>query len=219
MDANGCIANSGVVISEPLTNIQFSYTAIDASCFGAADGSITVTPYDGVQPHLVIFGDTSINLFNNNLNSYTINDLKNGTFPVQVEDGNGCRFLDSVIVNQPDSLMVPAIVSDVLCFGNSDGEIDVTISGGTTPYTYAWQEFDSGVTYTGASVSNVPAGDYLITVTDAGSPSCIASSYVEVDGPDSIYVDGFVSDVWCANEAKRRWDFGRISVQILGASA
>jgi gliding motility-associated-like protein len=190
IDANGCIANSGVVINEPATNIQFSATSINASCFGAGDGSITVTPYDGVQPYLVIFGDTAVNLFNNNLNSYTISDLPDGTYPVQVEDGNGCRFQDSVTVSQPDSLMVPGIVSDVLCFGNSDGEIDVTISGGTTPYTTIWSNATTNEDLTG-----VPAGWYSINVIDF--VGCTVQGTWEITEPDAISITSQVADPSC----------------------
>jgi len=190
MDANGCIANSGIVINEPATNIQFSATSINASCFGAGDGSITVTPYDGVQPYYVIFGDTSINLFNNNLNSYTITGLADGTYPVQVEDGNGCRFLDSVTVSQPDSLMAPGVVSDVLCFGNSDGEIDVTISGGTAPYTTIWSNATTNEDLTG-----VPAGWYSIYVIDFAG--CKVEGSWEIVEPDPISITSQISDPSC----------------------
>lgn len=190
IDANGCVANSGTVINEPLTNITFSATSIDASCFGSNDGTITVTPMDGVMPYTVIFGDTSINLFNNNLNSYTIENLHQGNYPVQVEDGNGCRYLDSIYVDQPDSLVVIGTPIDATCFGFADGAIGTIIQGGTTPYTTIWSNATVNQNLVG-----VTAGWYTINVIDFNG--CTALSSWQVEQPDEILISPTITDPSC----------------------
>ena len=190
IDNNGCIANSGTVITEPLTNITFSATSIDASCYGSNDGTITVTPMDGVMPYYVIFGDTSINLFNNNLNSYTIEDLHQGLYPVQVEDGNGCRYIDSIFVDQPDTLTVEGSPIDALCFGSSDGAISTIIQGGTTPYTTIWSNATVNQQLVG-----VQAGWYTINIIDFHG--CNIQGTWRVDQPDEILISPSISDPTC----------------------
>ena len=190
IDANGCIANSGTVINEPLTNVTFSFTSLDASCHGAGDGSITVTPMAGTSPYTVIFGDTAVNLFTNNLNSYTIENLGIGTYPVQVEDGNGCRFLDSVSVSEPDTLTVIGEIYDALCYESSDGAINIDVNGGTTPYTTIW----SNAT-TNEDLVGVPAGWYTVNIIDFNG--CSVQNSWEVMQPDDIDITSTITEPTC----------------------
>lgn len=206
MDANGCIANSGTVINEPATYINFSYTVNDASCFGLDDGEITITPYDGTAPYIVIFGDTAVNLFNNNLNSYTKGGLVNGTYPVEVEDGNGCRFLDSVTVSEPDSLRLTTEIYDALCFGSSDGAINLTINGGTTPYTTIW----SNAT-TNEDLVGVPAGWYSVNVIDFNN--CSVQGTWLIGEPEDISIESQITEPTCRDN-----EDGSITIYVQGGT-
>ena len=55
-------------------------------------------------------------------------------------DANGCeKTSDAITLTQPNNpLAISESVSNVLCFGQSNGEIDITVTGGTANYTYAW---------------------------------------------------------------------------------
>lgn len=206
MDANGCIANSGTVVNEPATYIDFSYTVADASCFGLDDGEITITPFDGTAPYIVIFGDTAVNLFNNNLNSYTKGGLVEGTYPVEVEDGNGCRFLDSVTVSQPDTLRLSAEIYDALCYGSSDGAVNLTIDGGTTPYTTIW----SNAT-TNEDLVGVPAGWYSVNVIDFNN--CSVQGTWLIGEPEDIAISSEITDPTCRDNQD-----GSISIFVDGGT-
>jgi hypothetical protein len=63
--------------------------------------------------------------------------------------------------------------------GNSDGSITANPTGGTSPYTYSWSTGG-----TNASVSNLPAGTYTVTITD--QTGCIKIASVTLSGPNSI---------------------------------
>ena len=65
---------------------------------------------------------------------------------------------------------------DISCHGASDGSIDVTVSGGTPPYSYLWNTGDST-----SSLSNLAAGTYQVTVTDASG--CVADNQVVITEP------------------------------------
>ncbi|NCV57097.1 MAG: hypothetical protein EBW54_13080, partial [Betaproteobacteria bacterium] len=62
-----------------------------------------------------------------------------GSYNVVVTDANGCTATTSVTISQPQgALALSTTKIDVLCFGNSTGSINLTVTGGTPVYTYAW---------------------------------------------------------------------------------
>ena len=70
----------------------------------------------------------------------TLYNLSAGTYVSYILDANSCLVVDSIDVfdDVPTPLQLTYSVTDVLCTGNSTGSIDITVSGGVTPYTYLW---------------------------------------------------------------------------------
>ena len=97
----------------------------------------------------------------------TISQLCSGAYVATVTDANGCTFVtDSIRVGRIDETL--DAVTEVSCDGGTDGAIDVTISGGAEPYTFAWTEAGSTETIaTTEDLSGVSNGDYTLTITDA----------------------------------------------------
>lgn len=71
-------------------------------------------------------------------------------------------------------LATSTTLANNICNGGSTGTIDLTVTGGTTPYTYLWSN-----TETSAILENLVAGDYSVTVTDANG--CAYSSNITID--------------------------------------
>ena len=73
-------------------------------------------------------------------------DLPAGTYGVTVTDGNGCTaVLDGMTVDEPLELTVDLVsITDVLCNGDANGRVSVTVGGGTLPYSYVWSGAASG---------------------------------------------------------------------------
>jgi hypothetical protein len=108
-------------------------------------------------------------------------NLVQGRYIVTVTDGNGCK--DSVgvtLIDQTLPITIAVSKTSVSCFGGSDGSISLTVSGGTSPYTYAWSA-NAGSATTDA-VSGLSAGTYTVTVTESGN-SCTAVSTVTIGQP------------------------------------
>lgn len=164
---NGCTttAIADVVQYDPVTAALVSQ--LDATCFGAADGAISTTALggDGLLAYL----------WNNDATTQNLEDIPAGTYSLTVTDGENCTAELVVTVGQPAELLANATSTAVSTVGASDGTASADPQGGTMPYAYHWS--NDAVT---ATITDLPAGFYSVTVTDANG--CSAVQTVEVFG-------------------------------------
>ena len=125
-----------------------------ASC-GANDGAATVSTTGGT-------GTINFNWANGN-STPTISNVAAGQYSLTLSDVNGCPLTFNVVVPSQSNLTVSAVTQDVTCGGQSTGSITLTASQGVTPYVYSWAN-NLG---SSATLSNIPAGTYQVTVSDA----------------------------------------------------
>lgn len=162
-DANNCPAELSVTIAEPLP-LAANASATPESNAGANDGTATALPTGGAGTYSY--------LWSNNSTTQTITGLAPGTYTVTVTDVNGCTNAQTVVVNAFNCALGPqANITQPACFGQSNGAITVTLAGGTAPFTYAWSNGAST-----ATVSNLAAGTYQVTITDANDCQAIESA-------------------------------------------
>jgi hypothetical protein len=125
-----------------------------ASC-GANDGAATVSTTGGT-------GTINFNWANGN-STPTISNVAAGQYSLTLSDVNGCPLTFNVVVPSQSNLTVSAVTQDVTCGGQSTGSIALTASQGVTPYVYSWANNLGSA----ATLSNIPAGTYQVTVSDA----------------------------------------------------
>ncbi|MCF8409472.1 MAG: SprB repeat-containing protein, partial [Crocinitomicaceae bacterium] len=167
-DANGCIKTSSVTLTQP-TVLTSSHTQVNVSCFGGSDGSINLSNGGGTPGYTYSWSNGAM--------TQDISGLSSATYSVIIADLNGCTKSHSVSITQPAApLSLTQTRVNVKCFGNSTGSIDLTVAGGTSPYTYSWS---SGQTT--QDISNLVAGNYTVIVTD--SKGCTATLTVSVSQP------------------------------------
>jgi len=106
---------------------------------------------------------------------------------------------------QPCSLILNTEIQDVSCYGNNNANINVSVSGGTSPYSYLW---NTGATTT--NLNNLIAGIYIVTVAD--DSGCSAFQSVVVDEPDTMI--GFINSTDASCETKD----GTASVSVTGGN-
>ncbi|MEO1438743.1 MAG: SprB repeat-containing protein, partial [Bacteroidota bacterium] len=129
-DNNGCTIERSASITEP-TELIAAATGEILLCFGDSDGNIDLTVSGGSQPYTYIWDN----------GAGTDEDpvgLTAGDYAVTVTDNNGCTIERSASITEPAELVATATGEALLCFGDNDGDIDLTVSGGSQPYTYAW---------------------------------------------------------------------------------
>lgn len=166
-DSRGCVTVASIIITEPSAPLSASTLDTDVSCFGGSDGSSVATASGGTSPYNFIWSPGSVS--GSNLNSVIA-----GTYTLYVTDANGCFFTTTATINQPPQIIVTTSVINSNC-GQADGSTSAVVSGGTSPYNYLWNP--SGATT--ASITNVVAGFYQVTVTDA--QGCQETSYANLD--------------------------------------
>ena len=107
---------------------------------------------------------------------YTTQDLSGlsaGTYNVTVTDANGCVTTNSFTLTEPNLLACTVVGVDGSISGVPTGSIDLSVSGGILPYTYAWT--GPGGPYTTQDLSGLSAGTYNVTVTDANGSISICT--------------------------------------------
>jgi predicted RNase H-like HicB family nuclease len=203
-DANGCTANAQVTITQPAAALASSVSSSQqVSCFGGNNGTVSLSVNGGTAPY-------SYN-WSNGAATQNINGLSAGTYTVTVTDVNGCTATQSRVITQPvAALSTTANVSqNVSCFGGNNGSVNLSVSGGTTPYTYVWSNGTST-----EDLTDLSAGTYTVTVTDVNG--CIANRTITVTQPSAAIqaAAGVLQSVSCNNG-----NDGQISLGISGGTS
>lgn len=158
LDGDGCTSVVPVTVTGP-TQLTASSVGSDISCNGQTDGQITVTVNGGTPNYTcTVGGNTSSN--------GTFTGLSANTYTVTVADNNGCTVsTSSVTISEPSVLSSSAGTISPELAGN-DGSVNLTVNGGTMPYSYAWTG-PNGYTSNVQDPANMAGGTYSVTVTDA----------------------------------------------------
>ncbi|WP_035646167.1 T9SS type A sorting domain-containing protein [Flavobacterium sp. ASV13] len=206
-DAAGCTTVSSITILQP-ARLSASISVVNPSSLNYSDGRIAVNASGGVQPYtyslrksngIVLVPSQTANIFAN---------LASGSYVVEVRDALGCTFLQQGIsIISPPALVATAIVNPLTC--NTNGVITVTATGGTSPYSYS---FNNGTTYMASNVfTTAIPGSYNIIVRDAQNN--ITSLFATIDPITPVQLIATItSPVTCSQN-------GTITANASGGSA
>ncbi len=178
-DANGCLYNASVTITDNPGPTAIATTIVDASC-GSANGSVTITGVTGgTAGYTYDFNGMGFS----GTTSYT--GLVAGSYSIIVKDVNGCTFMTSVsVIDAPGATAIASTVVDASC-GTPNGSVTLgAVTGGTPAYTYDFNGlgYSSTTTYSGLT-----AGSYVLNVKDANG--CIYTTVISISnlgGPTAI---------------------------------
>ncbi|PXX28214.1 T9SS type B sorting domain-containing protein [Arenibacter sp. ARW7G5Y1] len=198
-DANGCVTTLPAIVFNPLdkpTDIDFAVSSIDCAT-GTASVSLAVTGGTAISTYEII-APTSVN----NGGSNTFTGLGLGSYTFRVTDSAGCSFTESFAITDISSIGVTSqLLTNVTCFGDSDGAGRFIVDGFSGTYAY---QIDADPVVTGqtsniVSVSGLSAGSYTITVTDEDT-NCVDTATLTISEPSSsLTIAPIWTDMSCQN--------------------
>ena len=173
-DAEFCEIIRDFTIEEP-TPLDLFLIGNNLTSADSDDGSIISIPAGGVPPYSI--------LWSNGLTNFTLENLPAGVYEVTLTDSNGCQITDEILINTPyegcENFTSDITLVNNSCFGMSNGFAAANPQGGVAPYSYIWSTGE-----TSTSISNLPSGNYKVTISDA--LDCSIERAFNINSPDPL---------------------------------
>ncbi|MDB5234507.1 MAG: hypothetical protein JWR44_1500 [Hymenobacter sp.] len=182
-DARGCTASCSATVGQGL-QVRPTATPTAAACCNGTSGSVALTVTGGTAPYTY--------LWSNGMTTQNLSNVAAGTYSVTVTDSRGCTGTASATVTQPAQLRGIATATGASCCNATSGSVDLTITGGTAPFTYHWSNGR-----TTQDLSGVGAGTYSVTITDARG--CTTTASATVTQPTQLRASATATQATCTS--------------------
>ena len=203
VDANLCVFDTIITLAEPDTLVLTLVNTEDLLCNGDNSGEIAVVGTGGVL-------DYEYNVDGGTYGSDSLfTGLSAGMHIVGVLDANGCTDTLHVTLTEPGILQLSLVTAnDAVCFGESNGSIEVAAASGTAPYQFSID----GVNFQGSALfEGLAAGTYTVTVMDANG--CLDELTETIFEPSLVTIETSSVPVACFGDAS-----GEITVTADGGT-
>jgi hypothetical protein len=195
-DPNGCSDQKPATVSNSPNNLSFLVFTTNGLCGNL--GSMTLSISGGTAPYSISWSGPSSGSAQSGSGSFQIQLLPSGNYTVVVTDPNGCSATKTATINnQADNLVLTATPVNGLC--GQPGAVNLTISGGTAPYTLSWTGPSSGgvtIGTTSLQVPNLGAGTYTFNIIDPNGCNDVKTATVVVN-PDNLVLTANPVDGVC----------------------
>ena len=213
----GCLGNLFDIDVTVQPAIVLTETVTDRSCFGVNDASIVVAITGGnpfVGSTYDIKWTSTTGPITNTTNILT--GIAPGDYTIEVTDANNCKQFATYTVGEPADMKITTDVQkNVSCYGANDGEIKITVTGGTPGYTYFWLK--DGFTITPAindNLINIGPGKYEVTVLDANSCTINKKAFTITEPPQLVVTAKVTQNLDCVSA-----NSGAIDLTVSGGLA
>ncbi len=176
-DNNGCTTIDTLTITQPPA-LTATLTSVGVLCNGGSTGSSVATAGGGTPPYTYSWTSGS--------STSTASSLSAGTYTLTLHDANGCSISPTVTITEPPALTVAVTGPAVLC-ANTNGTLTATVTGGTSPYVYAW---NTGATTSSISVTPVLSVTDTVYITDANGCKTSGTFTIILGPPLTVTVSG-----------------------------
>lgn len=197
-NASGCTATATYTITQPTSALTATMDSVPVLCNGGNTGSAGVTLTGGVSPYAYAW--------NNTQTTPTINNLTAGSYSVTVTDFGGCTVTKTVSLTQPPAISMNETQVNNTCFGGNTGSINLSVTGGTGSYTYAWSN-----SQTTPGIAGLTSGNYTVTVKDANN--CTMAKTITIGQPAPISVTPANTEPVCSAGTN-----GSINISVSGGT-
>jgi gliding motility-associated-like protein len=165
-DANGCVASTGVTITEP-TLLVANASGVDPLCNGGNNGSGSAGALGGTPPYT--YSWTTLPAQTNS----NATGLIAGSYNVIVTDNLGCQSTASITLNNPAVLTASITTVNLDCFNQCIGSATAVIGNATLPIQYTWTGGQ-----TTATASGLCAGSYTVNIIDGNNCTATANTII-----------------------------------------
>jgi gliding motility-associated-like protein len=212
-DSNGCQFTDSILVTESDSVLSYIATIIEPSCYLDTNGSILVNVSGGLGDYLYSWNtsngtatigsstDTSTSIINLGSNSYILN----------ISDSVGCVITDTFLIDGPIAFSYNLLSNNISCFGNSDGNADIQVIGGTLPYSFSWSNLNNLISNY-SFIDSLISGVYSINVFD--SNGCNFQDSIIIEEPQLLSSSIQVVDPLCYNS-----NDGFVLINIIGGTA
>jgi gliding motility-associated-like protein len=193
-DGNGCTKTSNCVTVDNQVQLTAIINSTNSGCYGYCDGIIDVVASGGNGIYFYQWLDASQNPIAGQTND-TLSNICQGTYYVDVTDGNGCSITQGPInMTQPTDPWSASITgTNIDCNGANNGTATVTVlAGNNPPYTYLW---DDPLNQTTPTAVNLAPGTYNVTVFDAGI--CDTTLTITITEAPAFNLSGTQTNILC----------------------
>ena len=201
-DAYGATDVIDILINEPDPIVIDAFIG-HVDCYGDDEGTLFLSVTGGYTAVIQEYSVTGPGGYEENGSNHT--ELLAGTYYLKYEDViRGCIVYDTVEIEQNPQLSVQINnIQSPSCYGDADGFAEADVEGGVSPYQYVW----SPLSQNGSKLENVPAGDYMLQVTD--DLGCQVTEGVTIPQAPEMDIQYDQQDVLCHGDAS-----GSVSVHI-----
>jgi gliding motility-associated-like protein len=207
-DDNDCILTQNYTITQPQAPMGILLNSLThVLCYGNNTGAIDITPTGGT-PGYTYSWETSANV-NIGFTQDKIN-LVTDVYNVLVTDANGCSVSGTYTVNQPNQPLIATYsITPVVCFGESNGMVNITTIGGTSPYGYEWTNSTYQLSLQNEDLINYPSDTYSLIITD--NHGCLFTSNYFIPEPAVLTGSLLGINILCKNQ-----NTGSIDLSVQG---
>ncbi len=187
LDEAGCSSTATITLEEK-EGVQLVTSATPILCAGETNGTARVEARGGIGAYQYQWNDLA------KTNQSTAQNLAAGDYTVVVIDDLGCEASETVtIVDNSIAVNLRLEKSDISCFGMVDGQITSKIADGISNLNYQWSNGQ-----TSPNLSNLPAADYELVLTDANN--CEHTESISISEPEELFVETMLDSISCPGD-------------------
>ena len=200
-DSLGCEEIFEVELTQP-DDLIINYTTTDNSCYESDDGTITLDIQGGVEPYQIFWSNFG--------NGPTQTNLSAGIYEVTVIDAHDCEEVVNIEIIEAPIFDTNPVQTNISCFGETDGSINLNITGGIAPIFVTWDDDPSA----GEERNNLGPGTYNVLIEDSSGNNCTISHEFIIVEPQELILNAVVTNpLDCDNV-----NSGSIDLQVVGGT-
>jgi len=179
-DANACQDTLTVSVANAGGGYVTIDQTIDVNCYGMSTGSVSFTMNQGFPTYdfyLDLSGTHIDSVLATSDSTQAFNNLAAGVYQLIANEGAGCQSVVNVSILSANQIVIAADIDSLSCYQNQTGAIDITVTGGFTPYQFTWAG-SNAFSSNSEDLQLLESGTYTVQIRDSLACTVISSAFV-----------------------------------------